>query len=364
MKKMKFLALTFLLVFMSCSEELVNSVESQIAEPQSQSENEIKTSLSGKLINTPSLPNATSTISGTILTFTQTGKIGTADGSLWNPTLVIPANSPLTEIKINANVTLYGNIVIKKTNFIVTGDNRDNSIIDGSRTPYTKGDRSLCSIRHDGNGTISISKLQSRNPANFHLTGFSNATISEVKIIENRETHSTDGFHFAKGAIVDQAFIDTYDDVLYVGEVTKISNSTIYHNKNGAIFMVSWGQKVSDIGTGITEAINCTFIDNYVGTDNYAHGIVGWSQKKNEGAELAKVKFTNCIWKANPSKPVKRSPFYTFGRISGENPDAIIKDGTIEQIGGNCAWTNPSNIRYGIGVVPADSQIIKPSTCP
>ncbi len=360
MKKTKVLALLFLSVLASCSEDAI-SVDNETA--INQTENVAQGTLTKKLISTPNLATAESTVSGTVLTFTKSGKIGKAEDGQWNPTYEIAATSAITEIKINANVTLYGNIVIKKTNFKISGDNRDNSIIDGSRTPYTKADRSLCAIRHDGNGTITISKLQSRNPANFHLTGFSQATISDVKIIENRDTHSTDGFHFAKGATVDQAFVDTYDDVLYVGEVTKISNSTIYHNKNGAIFMVSWGQKVSEIGTGITEAVNCTFIDNYDGTDKYAHGIVGWSQKKNEGAERAKVKFTNCIWKANPAKAVKRSPFYTFGRISGEHEEAIIKDGTIEQIGGDCDWAKASNIRYGIGVVPANSKVIKPSNC-
>ncbi|MGM8361870.1 hypothetical protein ACSV4D_08155 [Flavobacterium sp. ARAG 55.4] len=346
---------------MSCNDDAVDETGNTQSTEKSQTKEVLTNSLTSKLlITTPNVPDATYTVSNNIVTFTSSGKIGVAENGQWLPNFIVPANSSWTEIRINANVTLYGNIVIKKTNFIVTGASSLTSVIDGSKTPYTKGNRSLCSIRHDGNGTISISKLQSRNPANFHLTGFSKATIDDVRIIENRGTHSTDGFHFAKGATVDHSYIDTFDDVLYVGEVTKISNTTIYHNKNGGIFMVSWGQKVSEIGTGMTEAVNCKFIDNYNGTD-YAHGIVGWSQKKNAGAELAKVKFTNCTWIANPNKTVQRSPFYTFGRTSGATSESVIDGGTIEQIDGNCSWAN--NIRYGIGVNPANSKVTKSGTC-
>jgi hypothetical protein len=312
---------------------------------------------------------ATYTVNNNVVTFTKSGLIGTITGSgtsrKWNPTFIVPSSSSWTEIKINDNVTLTGNIQIKKTNFIVTGVHRDRSVIDGSKTPYSKGNkyRFLCPIRHDGNGTITIKNIKSLNPANFHLTGFSKATIDNVKIIDNRKQESTDAFHFAKGGTVNNSWIDTYDDVLYIGETTKISNSTIYHNKNGAIFMASWGQKISDIGTGITVAENCTFIDNLdeTSTDKYGHGVVGWSRKCWTGPQTAKVKFVGCIFIANPNKKVKRSEFVSFGNAFGEAiPSNKLEGATIELIDAKCSWGSP--IRWGVGVDWNKTKLIM-TTC-
>jgi hypothetical protein len=243
-------------------------------------------------------------------------------------------------IIIKGKTRVSGNFIISSPNrnFVIKGEDSETSILDGSGTAYVKADRSLCNVRFENQGTLLLYNFTSLNPANFHITAWAPLTIVKMRIIENRRTTSTDAAHSTKGLTIDSSYISTYDDVLYVGECSSISNTIIEHNKNGAPFMNSWGGNANG---NKTIATNVTIRDNEDATQGYAHGVVGWAQKNDAGVQITTIEFINCQWIVNPDK-IKCAEFYSFG-----NNGNTVTDGKVIQIGGKCTWATPIRQRNG-----------------
>ncbi|MCG8697516.1 MAG: Ig-like domain-containing protein, partial [Bacteroidales bacterium] len=236
------------------------------------------------------------------------------------------------KIVIKANVTLTGSFYMPTRNhpIEIAGESRVTSIIkgDGSR-PTNDGinGRSYSAIRCDKSPNLYVHDLRSLNPMKFHIHGgFGHVTVERCDLIENRETHTTDGVHGGHGkTIVRDCYINTYDDALYTIECKLVENTTIVHNKNGGPFMTSWGASVPNNHVCVIR--NCKVIDNYNGT-NYNHGVVSWAGKNSGGSQTITLKFEGTFeYEVNPGK--KSSTMYTIGRPNngGVNNAHIVIDG-------------------------------------
>ncbi|MCG8698370.1 MAG: glycoside hydrolase family 28 protein [Bacteroidales bacterium] len=139
------------------------------------------------------------------------------------------------KIVIKANVTVTGSFYFptRTRPMEIMGESRKTSIIkgDGSR-PTNDGinGRSYSAIRFDKSPNTYIHDLRSLNPMKFHIMGgFGNVKVERCDLIENRGAHSSDGIH-GGSVTIDDCYIDTWDDALYLRDCKRVENCTIIHN--------------------------------------------------------------------------------------------------------------------------------------
>lgn len=280
-------------------------------------------------------------------------------------------------IRIKKGVTVTGSFFADASrgskNLTVEGDvsSRETCIIKGSGNHTTGGtveDRQKSNIRYEGSGLLTVRNLTSLNPDKFHIWGKKTVKVYNCRIIDNRGAHTTDGVHggLNSKSVVQDCYISTHDDALYVSEVYRVIRTTIVHNRNGSPFQVGWGTKdYSSTPQCLIE--DCKVISNSTG---YNQGVVAWADRKgNKTNNTVRLKFVN--FQRTKNSGMNHANMFQFGT---PNVNTIVTNASFAINGDDCPnWTDVfnhtgssgtvkfncnSNARYGVEETLEQSQQI------
>jgi hypothetical protein len=162
------------------------------------------------------------------------------------------------KIKINKNVTITGGFRVGHT-MEISGDNPLNSRLYGTdlydwaegRIPDSlkRNNGAINELAGGSDITITLKNLKIENSRNFAVSFRNNNKViaSRIYIVNNRAkikpdyASNSDGFVMGRGSVIDDCYIDTWDDafkLFYNNQIIK--NTTIIHNRNGYPFALGY----------------------------------------------------------------------------------------------------------------------------
>lgn len=188
------------------------------------------------------------------------------DGFYWKiPTLV-------KEVIITEDVTITGGFRVNGQT-LIRGENRETSRVYGTKTPKwaagkngtnesrcndTKGDDRANDCEKWSFGAISPMKYGAKYELRVESLTIENARtyaitfpkgklmVDDVVILNTRGKDyqsNSDGIAGGPGTVIQNTWIDTWDDAIKLYENTTVKNVTIVHNANGAPFQFGWSSK-------------------------------------------------------------------------------------------------------------------------
>ena len=191
------------------------------------------------------------------------------DGFYWD----VPTH--VKTIVINKNVTITGGFRASG-DLKITGKSKKTSVIFGTNTmrwalgpngynestpPIVGGDdrthdkmkwsySAISSANYNDNFNINVENLTIKNSRTYAITTPKSLLfVSNVNIVNTRpqlygvkdSNSNSDGIAGGQGTIIQNSYIDTWDDAIKLYENTTIRNTTIVYNQNGAPFQMGWG---------------------------------------------------------------------------------------------------------------------------
>jgi hypothetical protein len=187
-----------------------------------------------------------------IVTFATSGSMpDSLEDFFWD----VPAS--VKTIIIEPGVTVRGAFRVRfrdtKYPLFITGRDRKTSVIEGTEqqkwtekagiTDSNKWRYGAINVIEDA--TVHVSKLTSRNPRGYNISGYANNAVIHVDgcdLLDTRggDNNNSDGFLGAAGSSIRNSFISTSDDAIKVYNDITIENVTIEQHRNGAPLQFGW----------------------------------------------------------------------------------------------------------------------------
>lgn len=176
----------------------------------------------------------------------------TKEGFYWS----VP--SGIKRIAIGKGVTVKGGFRIQyrepSNPLYIEGAERDSSVVLGTSERQWTTDNEIPENDKWRYGAISViadarvyvSKLTSKNPRSYHISGYANRSVIHVddcSLLDTRggDNNNSDGFIGAAGSSIRNSLIDTLDDGIKIYHDIEIENVTIRQHRNGAAIQFGWG---------------------------------------------------------------------------------------------------------------------------
>ena len=187
------------------------------------------------------------------LSFVTSGKFPqTKEGFFWS----VP--SAVKRINLGKNVMITGGFRIgyrEPTNpLFIEGAGQDSSVIFGtSEKQWTSNEEipendkwKYGAISVLADATVYVSKLTSKNPRSYHISGYANRSVIHIdrcSLLDTRggDNNNSDGFVASSGSSIRNSLIDTLDDGIKIYHDIEIENVTIKQHRNGAAIQLGWG---------------------------------------------------------------------------------------------------------------------------
>lgn len=176
----------------------------------------------------------------------------TKEGFYW----LVP--SDVKRIRIGKDVTITGGFRVgyrERSNPLhIEGAGSDSSVIFGTSERQWTSDHKIPendkwrygAIAVLADATVHVSKLTSRNPRSYHISGYANRSVIHIdrcSLLDTRggDNNNSDGFAGSAGSSIRNSLIDTLDDGIKIYHDLEIENVTVRQHRNGAAIQLGWG---------------------------------------------------------------------------------------------------------------------------
>lgn len=192
------------------------------------------------------------------LFFEKSGEMPeTTEGFYWT----VPDN--VRRIVIKKDVTVTGGFRVgyrEASNPLhIEGTDRQTSVLLGTPDRQWTTDKKIPendkwkygAIAVLADATVHVSRLTSKNPRSYHVSGYANRSVihvDECTLLDDRggDNNNSDGFIGAAGSSIRNSLIDTLDDGIKIYQDMRVENVTIRQYRNGAAIQFGWGGETGD----------------------------------------------------------------------------------------------------------------------
>ena len=197
--------------------------------------------------------------------FTKSGAMpATKEGFYWS----VP--DEVDRIMIGSDVTVTGAFRIgyrePSNPLFISGEDRDTSVIFGTPDKQWTTDNNIPenakwtygAISVLADATVHVSKLTSKDPRSYHISGYANKSVihvNECNLLDTRggDNNNSDGFIGSAGSSIRRSTIDTLDDGIKVYHDIIIESVMIRQHRNGAAIQLGWGGESDDVTASIRD---------------------------------------------------------------------------------------------------------------
>lgn len=230
------------------------------------------------------------------------------------------------KIVIGEGVTLRGNFLIpgnRTAALTIQGEDARTSELVGDGSHVKDTDHAAVST--DARIDLTLRTFTSLNPRHFHVVAKrSKVLASGIRVIDDRDEYdnNSDGFGGGDGSVIENSYIDTWDDTfkVYNGDLT-VRNTTVLHNGNGAPVQMAWG----DYGHGTLIADGLKVVSH--APNHYNQGLFSWAGGTEPDSRTVELTGKGLIRSTTPG--MRTAPLYVW-------KDGV-RNKTIDVVGGECS---------------------------